>query len=66
MTPKSDKGHDGSRISPTAPRTQSISDQQWAVAVKDPGFRAAVDDGLADAKVGRVSPWAEVKKRLGL
>ncbi len=57
--------HGRSRVSQTAPKQRSISEQQWAAALKDPSFRKAIDEGLADEAASRVTPWSEVKKRLG-
>ena len=54
------------RVSPTAPASASIGEQQWAKALADPATEKALRDGLADADAGRVSPWGDVRRRLGL
>lgn len=54
------------RVSQTAPRSKSLSEQEWAKALRNRRFRDALDAGHKAASEGRVSPWGEVKKRLGL
>lgn len=65
MAGKPETGDSG-RVSPTAPRSKSIGEQQWATALGDRRFTKALKAGHADVDAGRVAPWAEVKKRLGL
>ena len=38
----------------------------WDDALSDPAFKRALDEGLADVAAGRVRPWAEVARDLGL
>jgi hypothetical protein len=59
-------GEDSGRVSPTAPRSKSIGEQEWAKALRSPRFRKALAEGHKAVDEGRVSTWAEVKKRLGL
>jgi hypothetical protein len=65
MPIKPETGGSG-RVSQTAPRSKSLGEQEWAKAMRSPRFRKALEDGHKAADEGRVSTWAQVKKRLGL
>lgn len=54
------------RVSQNAPGFVSIGDQHWTQALEDQRTREALDRGTADVEAGRVSPWSEVRKRLGI
>ena len=34
--------------------------------IREPKFKTAIMRGLADSREGRVKPWSEVKRELGL
>jgi predicted transcriptional regulator len=46
------------------PEQQAESRRVWDVALADPAFVAALDEGMADLAAGRVVPWEDVKARL--
>lgn len=64
--PRAGKGHEMTgpktrstgtgRVSPTAPRSKSVSAAVWDHLVAEPGFKREMDRGIAQADAGRVVP----------
>lgn len=61
-----DPTKDPCRVSQNAPGFTSAGDQHWAEILANPKTRADLDRAIADADAGRVTPWPEVRRRLGL
>jgi len=51
------------RVSPTAPRSQSVSAAVWDHLLAQPGFRRDMDHAIAQADSGKVVPFKDEGER---
>lgn len=62
MSRQQTKPEPGSRVSPTAPRSQSLSGAIWEHLEAQPGFNDAIRDGERQIRDGRSVKFSEVRR----